>query len=43
MVVAVKAIACELPARLGLPFSHLHDPDIQAEVAAAVWSFLSPA
>jgi hypothetical protein len=31
-VVAVKAIACELPARLGLPFSRLHVPDIQAEV-----------
>jgi len=30
-VVAVKAIACELPARLGLPFSRLHVPDIQAE------------
>lgn len=32
LVVAVKAIACELPARLGLPFSRLHVPDIQAEV-----------
>jgi hypothetical protein len=32
MVVAIKAIACELPARLGLPFSRLHVPDIQAEV-----------
>jgi hypothetical protein len=31
-VVAIKAIACELPARLGLPFSRLHVPDIQAEV-----------
>ena len=31
-MVAVKAIACELPARLGLPFSRLHVPDIQAEV-----------
>jgi len=28
----VKAIACELPARLGLPFSRLQIPDIQAEV-----------
>jgi len=28
----VKAIACELPARLGLPFSRLHVPDIRAEV-----------
>ncbi len=32
MVVAVKAIACELPARLGLPFCRLNVPDIQAEV-----------
>lgn len=32
LAVAVKAIACELPARLGLPFSRLHVPDIQAEV-----------
>jgi hypothetical protein len=31
-VVAVKAIACELPARLGLPLSRLHVPDIRAEV-----------
>lgn len=31
-MVAVKAIACELPARLGLPFSRLQVPDIQAEV-----------
>jgi hypothetical protein len=30
--VAVKAIACELPAQLGLPFSRLHVPDIRAEV-----------
>jgi hypothetical protein len=32
MVIAVKAIACELPTRLGLPFSRLHVPDIQTEV-----------
>jgi hypothetical protein len=32
LVVAVKAIACELPARLGLPLSRLHVPDIRAEV-----------
>lgn len=32
LVMAVKAIACELPARLGLPFSRLQVPDIQAEV-----------
>jgi hypothetical protein len=31
-VVAVKAIACELPVRLGLPFSRLHVPDLQAEM-----------
>ena len=31
-MVAVKAIACELPARLGLPLSRLHVPDIRAEV-----------
>jgi transposase len=31
-VVAVKAIACELPARLGLPLSRLQVPDIRAEV-----------
>jgi hypothetical protein len=30
-VVAVKAIACELPQRLGLPLSRLHVPDIRAE------------
>ena len=28
MVVEVKAIACELPARLGVPLSRLHVPDI---------------
>jgi hypothetical protein len=33
-VVAVKAIACELPARLGLPLSRLHVPDIRSEVIA---------
>jgi hypothetical protein len=32
LVVAVKAIACELPGRLGLPFSRLQVPDIRAEV-----------
>lgn len=30
-MVAVKAIACELPQRLGLPLSRLHVPDIRAE------------
>ena len=33
---AVKAIACELPARLGLPLSRLHVPDIRAEVIPTV-------
>ncbi len=28
----MKAIACELPARLGLPLSRFHVPDIRAEV-----------
>lgn len=28
----MKAIACELPTRLGLPLSRLHVPDIRAEV-----------
>jgi hypothetical protein len=32
LVVAVKAIACELPARLDLPFGRLHFPDIRAEM-----------
>jgi hypothetical protein len=31
VVVAVKAIACELPQRLGLPLSRLHVPDIRTE------------
>jgi len=31
VVVAVKAIACERPQRLGLPLSRLHVPDIRAE------------
>jgi hypothetical protein len=32
LVVAVKAIACELPTTLGVPLSRLHVPDIRAEV-----------
>lgn len=32
VIVDVKAIACELPQRLGLPLSRLHVPDIRAEV-----------
>ncbi|MGH7747466.1 MAG: IS630 family transposase [Candidatus Dormibacteria bacterium] len=48
---AVKAIACELPAQLGLPLSRLHIPDIRAEVirrglvasisGATIWQWLS--
>ncbi len=34
VVVAVNAIACELPTRRGLPLSRLHIPDIQAEVVS---------
>ncbi len=51
LVVEVKAIACELPARLGLPFSRLHAPDIRGEVLArglvasisdtTIWRWLS--
>jgi hypothetical protein len=33
-VVEVKALACELPARLGVPLSRLHVPDIRAEAVA---------
>ena len=33
VVVSVKALACELPSRLGVPLSRLHVPDISAEVA----------
>jgi hypothetical protein len=31
-VVEVKALACELPQKLGVPLSRLHVPDIRAEV-----------
>ena len=51
MVVAVKALACELPSRLGVPLSRLHLPDIAAEVVSrgivaeisgtTVWRWLS--
>lgn len=51
MVVAVKALACELPARLGVPLSRLHVPDIATEAVArgivaeisgtTVWRWLS--
>ena len=51
LVIAVKAIACELPAQLGLPLSRLQVPDIQAEVinrglvasisGSTIWQWLS--
>ena len=51
MVVDVKAIACELPQRLGLPLSRLHVPDIRAEAirrgivaeisSTTIWRWLS--
>jgi hypothetical protein len=51
LVVAVKAIACELPARLGLPLARLHVPDIRADVirrglvaslsGTTIWRWLS--
>jgi hypothetical protein len=31
-VVEIKAIACALPALLGLPLARFHVPDIRAEV-----------
>lgn len=34
VVVEVKALACELPATLGVPLSRLHIPDIRTEVIA---------
>jgi len=51
VVVAVKALACELPSRLGVPLSRLHVPDIASEVVSrgivaeisskTVWRWLS--
>ena len=51
VVVAAKALACELPARLGVPLSRLHIPDIASEVISrgivaemsgtTVWRWLS--
>jgi DDE superfamily endonuclease len=51
VVVAVKALACELPSRLGVPLSRLHIPDIATEVLArgivadisgtTIWRWLS--
>lgn len=50
-MVAVKAIACELPSQLGLPLARLHVPDIRAEVikrglvasisGATIWQWLA--
>ena len=51
MAVEVKALACELPSRLGVPLSRLHVADIRAEVLArgivasvseaTIWRWLS--
>jgi hypothetical protein len=51
VVIAVKALACELPSRLGVPLSRLHVPDIATEVVArgiaadisgtTIWRWLS--
>jgi hypothetical protein len=51
VVVAVKALACELPSRLGVPLSRLHIPDIATEVmgrgivadisGTTIWRWLS--
>ena len=51
VVVAVKALACELPCRLGVPLSRLHVPDIASEVigrgivaeisGTTIWRWLS--
>lgn len=51
VVVHIKALACELPSRLGLPLSRLHVPDIRTEAIArglvasisetTIWRWLS--
>jgi hypothetical protein len=51
VVVAIKALACELPARLGVPLSRLHVPDLRAEAISrgivadiggtTIWRWLS--
>jgi hypothetical protein len=51
VVVEVKALACELPAKLGVPLARLHIPDIRAEAIArglvasisdtTIWRWLS--
>ncbi len=50
-MVEIKALACELPARLGVPLSRLHVPDIRAEAVrrgivasvsdTTIWRWLS--
>ncbi len=50
-MVEVKALACELPRTLGLPFSRLHVPDLRAEIlrrglvaeisGATIWRWLA--
>jgi len=51
VVVAIKALACELPARLGVPLSRLHVMDLRAEAISrgivadigdtTIWRWLS--
>jgi len=51
VVVAIKALACELPARLGVPLSRLHVADLRAEAirrgivadigGTTIWRWLS--
>jgi hypothetical protein len=51
VVVAVKALACELPSRLGVPLSRFHVPDLAAEAVergivaeisrTTIWRWLS--
>jgi hypothetical protein len=51
VIVEVKALACQLPAALGMPLSRLHVPDIRAEVVrrgivarvsdSTIWRWLS--
>ncbi len=51
VLIEVKALACELPSRLGVPLSRLHVPDLRAEAIerglvasisdATIWRWLS--
>ena len=51
MVVAIKALACELPTRIGVPLSRLHVADLRAEAISrgivadvggtTIWRWLS--